>query len=131
MKTLSALAFAAFMATSTAQAQSSPGDVTEVTEGLIAVGMAVELSDKCDGVSARTLRGINFLFGLKGLLEDAGFSDAQIDAYIDDRAEKDRLEGIARGRLADLGVVTGDSGTYCTVARAQIAQGTQIGRLLR
>ena len=128
---LKILALTVSLAAGTAQAQSYPGDVTEVTEGLIAVGMAVELSDKCDGVSARRLRGINLLFGLKNTLQSAGFSDAQIDAYIDDRAEKDRLEGIARGRLADLGVNTSDPASYCAVARAQMAQGTQVGQLLR
>ena len=131
MKTLIPFATAALMSAGTAQAQSSPGDVTEVTEGLIAVGMALELSDKCDSVSARRIRGVNFLFSLKDKLEEAGFSDAAIDAYIDNDAEQDRLEAIARQRLADLGVVTSNGATYCTVARAQIAQGTQVGRLLR
>lgn len=126
-----ALAFAAVLAATGAQAQSFPGDIEEVTEGLIAVGMAVELSDRCDSVSARRLRGINFLFGLKSTLEEAGFSNAEIDAYIDNRAEKNRLEGIARDRLAALGVVPGQQSTYCSVARGQIAQGTQVGQLLR
>ena len=131
MTPLKILALSATLMAGTAQAQSSPGDIPEVTEGLIAVGMAVELSDRCDGVSARRLRGLNFLFGLKDRLEAAGFSDAQIDAYIDDRAEKARLEGIARDRLVDLGVNTSDPRSYCTVARAQISQGTQVGQLLR
>ena len=132
MKTLKPLGLAmALMAGTAAQAQSSPGEVTVVTEGLIAAGMAIELGDKCDSVSVRYLRGLNFLQGLKRTLSDAGFSDAEIDAYIDNDAEKDRLEAIARARLADLGVVTTQAATYCTVANGQIAQGTQVGRLLR
>jgi len=130
MKTIATLLFAAALSAGSAQAQ-SPSDVTEVTEGLIAVGMAIELSDKCDDVSARRLRGVNFLFSLRDVLKDEGFTNAQIDAYVDDRAEKDRLEAIARARLAELGVSTSDSSSYCTVARAQMAQGTQVGQLLR
>jgi len=112
-------------------AQSALKDVTRVTEGLIAVGMAVELSDECGSLKPRTLRGINFLRSLENHAKDLGFSQSQIDDYVDSRDEKKRLEAIARGRLADLGVVEGQENTYCSVGRAQMAQGTQVGRLLR
>jgi hypothetical protein len=122
--TLSAAVLGAVMATS---AMANPGDVTRVTEGIIAAGMAVELDDNCGDVSVRMLRGLNFLQGLKSALRDEGYSNAEID----DDGDKDRLEAIARQRLSDLGVRTNDPASYCTVARGQIDQDTQIGRLLR
>jgi len=131
MKTLASVVFGIALATSDAQAQSSPSDVTAVTEGLIAAGMAIELGDFCDDVSVRMVRGLGFLQGLKRDLSDHGFSDEEIDAFIDDDAEKDRLEDIARGRLTDLGVVPGEPSTYCRVARGQMDQGTRVGWLLR
>ena len=103
----------------------------EITEGLIAVGMALELSDRCDGLSARTLRGVFYLNGLKNAARSAGYPDAQIDAFVDDRAERTRLEGIARDRLAALGATQGDADSYCRVGRDQIAAGSQVGRLLK
>lgn len=112
-------------------ATANPANVERVTEGLIAAGMAIELGDNCDDVSVRMLRGLNFLQGLKSHLQDLGYSNSEIDAYIDNRSEKARLETIARQRLNSLGVRTDDGSTYCTVARAQIAQGTSVGRLLR
>ena len=114
-----------------APASANPANVERVTEGLIAAGIAVELGDQCGSVSVRRLRGINFLFGLKRHLEDLGYSNAEIDAYIDNRTEKASLETIAQQRLNALGARSGDEETYCTVARTQIAQDTQIGRLLR
>lgn len=128
---LCAATLSASLSSGPARAQSSPADVTAVTEGLIAAGIAIELGDVCGDISVRMLRGLNFLNGLKGLLKDAGFSDREIDAYIDDRAEKDRLEGIARQRLVSMGAVPGDAASHCRVARDQIAQDTQVGRLLR
>ena len=122
---------AALGMTLAAPAAANPANVTAVTEGLIMTGMAYELSEKCGDVSARMIRGLNYLMSLKRHLEDLGYSDAEIDAFIDDDAEKDRLEAIARQRLVDLGVRTDDPATYCTVARAQMAQDTQVGRLLR
>jgi len=105
--------------------------VTRITEGLIATGMAYELSEKCSSLNARTLRGINFLFSLRQHAQELGYSDAEIEAYTDNRAEQDRLEAIARERLAALGVREGDEASYCRVGRDQIAQGSQVGRLLR
>lgn len=131
MKLIFSFILGATFMTSNAQAQTWPGDVSRVTEGLIAAGMAIELDDFCDDVSVRLLHGLNFLQGLKRHLRDLGFSNEQIDSYIDDDQEKDRLEAIARGRLGDLGVDTSNRASYCTVAKGQIAQDTQVGRLLR
>ncbi|MCF2872122.1 DUF5333 domain-containing protein [Octadecabacter sp. G9-8] len=126
--TLSAAILGAFFAV---PAVANPANVTFVTEGIINAGMAVELDDNCNEVSVRMIRGLNFLQGLKSHLRNLGYSNADIDAFIDNDAEKDRLEAIARQRLSDLGVVVGDASTYCAVARGQIAQDTQIGQLLR
>ena len=106
-------------------------DVTSVRDGIIAVGMAYEIGDKCGSIEARYLRGLGYLNELKATAASLGYSDAEIDAYIDDGAEKDRLEGVARQQLADLGAVPGDEASYCAVGAAQIAAGTAVGQLLR
>ncbi|MEM9787607.1 MAG: DUF5333 domain-containing protein [Pseudomonadota bacterium] len=106
-------------------------DVQRVRDGIIHVGMAYEISEKCSSIRARTWRGINFLQSLKNHAEQLGYTDAQIEAYINDDAEKDRLEAIARGELARLGIVEGNEATYCSVGRSQIAANTRVGWLLR
>lgn len=131
MKTTLALVLGLALAATSALANPPLRDVTRITEGLIATGMAYELSEKCSSLNARTLRGINFLFSLRQHAQELGYSDAEIEAYTDNRAEQDRLEAIARERLAALGVREGDEASYCRVGRDQIAQGSQVGRLLR
>ena len=106
-------------------------DEAEIRDALLVVGMAYEISRKCDSIDARTLTGIRTLLNLKSRARELGYSSDEIDTYIDDKAEKKRLEGIARGQLAQLGVVADDPETYCTVGRDQIAKGTGVGRLLR
>lgn len=106
-------------------------DVATVRDGIIAVGMAYEIGDKCGSIEARYLRGLGFLNQIKADAAQLGYSDAEIDAYIGDDAEKDRLEGLARQQLADLGAVVGDEASFCAVGEAQIAAGTQVGQLLR
>lgn len=125
------IAIAATAGAGSASAQSALKDEAEVRDGIIYVGMAYEISQKCDDISARTWRGITFLQSLKRTASDLGYSDAEIDAYVNDRDEKRRLEGVARQMLADLGVVPDEPATYCAVGREQIASNTRVGWLLR
>jgi len=60
-----------------------------------------------------------------------GFSNAEISAYTDDRQEKDRLEAIARERLAAMGATPGDVASHCAVGKAEMAKASAIGTLLR
>ncbi len=106
-------------------------DVDHVRDGIISVGIAIEIGDKCGSIEARYLRGVSFLNGLKDHAAGLGYSDAEIEAYVDDDAEKDRLEAVARQRLADLGAVVGDEASYCAVGQSQIAADTPVGQLLR
>lgn len=106
-------------------------DVEHVREGIIDVGIAYEISERCDDLRPRIFAGLGFLNGLKDHARGLGYSNAEIDAYINDGAEKKRLEGIARERLAAMGATPGDAASHCTVGRAEIAAGSRIGSLLR
>ncbi len=114
-----------------ATAQSALKDEARVRDGIVQVGMAYEISEKCSSLSARTFRGISYLQELKRYAQQRGYSDAQIDAYIDNKSEQRRLEAIARQQLALLGVVEGQEATYCAAGRDQIARDTRVGWLLR
>ncbi|KQI68512.1 hypothetical protein AN189_09350 [Loktanella sp. 3ANDIMAR09] len=130
MRNLMIAAIAATGLTGPATAQGL-ADEAEITNGLLVVGMAYEISRQCDDIDARTFQGIRTLLNLKSRARDLGYSSDEVDAYIDDDAQKDRLEAIARRQLVQLGAVTGDPDSYCTVGRDQIAKGSGVGRLLR
>lgn len=106
-------------------------DVAVVRDGIIAVGIAYEIGNECGAIEARYLRGLGLLNDLKAHAAGLGYTDAEIDAYINDDAEKDALEAAARAQLAALGAVPGDEASYCAVGVTQIAAGTQVGQLLR
>ena len=106
-------------------------DVEYVREGIITAGMAIEIGDICPNVSVRLIRGYSFLNGLKAHARSLGYTNDEIDAYTGDDAEEERLKVVARARLADMGAVSGQPETYCTVGRTEIAAGSQLGRLLR
>ncbi|MCK0094910.1 DUF5333 domain-containing protein [Yoonia sp. F2084L] len=112
-------------------AQTALKDVAKVRDGIIYVGMAYEISEECGSINARLFRGINYLQSLRSHARDLGYSEAEIEAYINDDAEKDRLEAIARQQLALIGVVEGNEATYCAAGRAQMDANTRVGWLLR
>ena len=106
------------------------GQVESVTEGLIQTAIAYEIGKVCDGIEGRRLAGIAFLWSLESEARRLGYSRQEIEAFIDDGEEKDRLEAIARERLRGMGAVEGEWDTYCAVGRGEIAKGSQIGKLL-
>lgn len=106
------------------------GRVERITEGLIDTAIAYEIDRRCDSLEGRRLAGLAFLWSLEAHARSLGFSRAEIEAYIDNREEKARLEAIARERLRNMGAVEGEWESYCAVGRAEIARGSQIGRLL-
>lgn len=106
-------------------------EVERVREGIITAGMVLAIAHECPELEVRQLRGIAFLNGLRAHAERLGYTRAEIEAYLDDSAEEARLTRIALDRLAAMGAVEGDPDGVCAAGRAQIAAGTQIGRLLR
>jgi hypothetical protein len=131
MNPIPALALGLTLAATPLAAKPPLSEVPFITEGLIDTGIAYEISEVCDDIHARTLRGLGFLLSLERHALDIGYSRDEVDAYIDNKQEAERLEAIARARLADMGAVVGQPETYCDVGRREIAAGSQIGRLLR
>ncbi|WP_246849361.1 DUF5333 domain-containing protein [Rubellimicrobium arenae] len=114
-----------------AQGRPALGQVESITEGLIDTAIAYEIGERCDGIDGKKLQGLAFLLSLRAEARRLGYSAREIDAFIDDDAEKDRLEAIARQRLRDMGAVEGEWETYCDVGRTEIAKASRIGRLLQ
>jgi len=106
-------------------------DVEYISEGLISTAIAYEIGDKCSSIDARLVAGVNFLWSLREHAAQLGYTDDEIDAFVDSKDEQRRLEAIARSRLRQMGAVEGEWDTYCTVGATEIAGNTTIGQLLR
>ncbi|MCO6382475.1 DUF5333 domain-containing protein [Oceanicola sp. 502str15] len=118
------------MGFSGAAAAKSLADSKAVNSGLISVGIALEIAEKCPDISTRTIKGYGFLNALKRQARSEGFSDDEIDAYVDDKAQKERLIGKARAYMRSKGA-DGSAASYCKLGREEIAAGTQAGGLMR
>ena len=113
-----------------AQGRPPLAEVEAITEGLIETAIAYEIDQVCEALEGRRLQGIALLWSLHSEARRLGYPQDEIQDFVDDDEEKDRLEAVARERLRDLGAVEGEAETYCAVGRAEIAKDSQIGRLL-
>lgn len=106
-------------------------EVAQIRDGILTVGIADMIRKNCDTISPRIFRAIAYMRGLESTAKSLGYSQSEIDAYLDDSAEKQRLLGIARAHIQKTGGDLSDKASYCRAGLLEIEQGSQIGRLLR
>ncbi|MFW8637165.1 DUF5333 domain-containing protein [Cribrihabitans pelagius] len=112
-------------------AKPSLRDVREIEDPLFAVAIAKEVADHCGSLAPRYFRGLGELRRLKARANALGYSDAEIRAYIEADAEKDRMRAKGEKLLAQNGVEYGEPETFCAYGRAEIEKNSAIGVLLR
>lgn len=105
-------------------------DVKVIDEGLFTVGLANEIRRNCPTISARVFYALGVLRNLKRQARSLGYTDAQIDAHVDSDEEKDRLRARGKEYMAERGLKPDEDG-FCALGNAEIAQGTDVGALLR
>lgn len=106
-------------------------DVPAIDDALLDLGIADRIRKNCPDISARMLTAIGYLYGLKDKARDLGYSDAEIEAYVDSDAEKARMKARGAAFFKARGVDTSDPQSYCALGRAEIQKSSRIGSLLK
>jgi hypothetical protein len=119
------------MIATTGVAKPALRDVSAVDDALLAVGLADEIRKQCPNISARYIKALRFVTGLRDKARNMGYSDAEIDAYRKSDAEKARLKAEGTAYLSANGVTVGNQQSYCALGRAEIKKSSQIGALLK
>jgi hypothetical protein len=123
--------FAASLALSTPASAAGLKDETKINEGLLAVGIADEIRNRCGSISARTFTALGFLNSLKRDARAKGYSSDEINRYTKSKTEKAKMRKRGEAYLAQNGASTSDAASMCRLGRAEIAKRSQIGVLLR
>lgn len=95
------------------------------------LGVADTIRKQCDQISPRLIRAMNYIRNLEAYARGLGYDDEQIDALLDNDAEKAKLKTRIDRDLAKRGASPQTPEGYCTVGREEIAKGSQVGQLLR
>ena len=106
-------------------------DVPAIDDALLDLGIADLVRKNCPDISARMLTAITYLYRLKDKARDLGYSDAEIEAYVDSDAEKTRMRARGAAFFQARGVDTSDPQSYCALGRAEIQKSSRIGSLLK
>ena len=102
-----------------------------INEQLIAAAGGDLIRNNCPAISARMLVVLGKMSDLKSYAEGKGYTEAEVKVFLKDKDQKARVKGAATAYLASQGAVDGDSESYCKVGRAEIANGTLLGSLIR
>ena len=131
MQMIPALALSASIVTTSAAALPPLREVSEIDDNMLWVALAIEISDRCDGIAPRTLRGLSYLWQLRARATELGYSDAAIEAYVDSKAEKARMRERGRAYVRAQGLNPENDRDLCKLGRREIKQGSQIGAFLK
>ncbi|MFD1883869.1 DUF5333 domain-containing protein [Paracoccus pacificus] len=101
-----------------------------VNDRLISARAADRIRRECPSIDARIIYAYSQARALKRYAEKQGYSGRQIDAFLDDKAEKKRIYGIADSWLTQQGAKKGDPESFCRVGRQEIARNSIVGSLL-
>jgi hypothetical protein len=104
---------------------------TQVTEGLVLVAIGRRIVKGCDVIEPNRMRAFFFANGLKLRARDLGYTDGQISAFLDDEAEKTRIDAMSDAWLKSRRTHKTDAPGLCRVGAEEIARGSQLGRMLR
>lgn len=107
------------------------GEDAELRDGLTLVAAGNYLRRNCDAVTPRIFRALSYAQKLHNRGRALGYSDAEIEAFLDDEDEKDKVKARAKAYLEARGVDFDEPETFCTVALAEIQDGTGVGWFLK
>ncbi len=102
-----------------------------VVGSLLAAAIGDRVRRECPSISPRILRVLSAAQALKAYARRQGYSEAQIEAFIDSDADKKRIEAHAERWLREAGAVKGDPQSYCAVGLKEIERESLTGSLLR
>lgn len=106
-------------------------EVPAIDDALFDLGIADKIRKNCPTISARMLRAVRYVYNLEQKARDLGYTEAEIEAYTDSDAEKDRMRARATSFFAERGVDTSDPQSYCALGLEEIQKSSRIGSLLR
>lgn len=114
-----------------ALAKPSLRDVSVVEGGLFTISVADKIRRECGSISGRIFKARGKLKAMYAKAREMGYSEAEIEQYVNADAEKKRMRAKRDAYLRTQGVVKSDPATYCAAGRAEIGKSSQIGALLK
>ena len=98
----------------------------DINNGLLAVAAADKIRRECDSISARFWRARSYLNGLKDMASQRGYTEHEIDTYINDDAEQDKMRVKRNAYFKSKGASNLDPDSLCVLGRDETRKNSQI-----
>ncbi|KIN61402.1 hypothetical protein Z945_2394 [Sulfitobacter noctilucae] len=131
MKTLVAAVLGAAILATPVMAKTPLREVAAIDDALFDLGIADIVRKNCPTIAPRMFKAIGYVRNLERQARDLGYTEAEIEAYTDSDAEKNRLRRKAATFFQARGVDTSDPQSYCVLGMEEIQKSSRIGSLLR
>ena len=112
-------------------ARAGLADEQDINAGLLAISVADKIRRECSQVSGRFLTGRNYATQLKRLASQRGYSDEEIEAYVNDSVEKAKMRERRNAYFTSKGASNLDAASLCRLGRDEIKNRSLIGSFLK
>ena len=129
--TIAAMCLGILALPSTAEAGSGLAQEADINEGLVMMAAADKIRRECGTIGGRMLKAQRFANTLKDVARARGYSDSEIDAYLDSKAERAKVRAQRNVYFQSQGASNLDPASLCVLGHAEIARNSQIGHLLK
>ncbi|MFY9211680.1 MAG: DUF5333 domain-containing protein [Aestuariivita sp.] len=116
---------------SAAAAKPSLRDVPAINDGLFHVAVANVIRKGCSSIDARFFKAISTLREIKSQAIALGYTQQEIDAFVESDVEKDRMRARGAKLFQARGVDPNNPDDLCRMGREEIAKNSPVGVLLK
>src|SRR6056297_103474 len=114
-----------------AAAQSGLPAEKDINDHLLVVAVADKIRRECNSISARFFTARSYLNDVKDMAEKRGYSETEIEAYIENDQEKAKMRAKRNAYFKARGASNLDPASLCTLGQDEIRKQSQIGLLLK
>ena len=119
------------LATAPAFAQQAPlSQEKYINDRLIAARDADRIRRECPSYGARMVYAWGQARALKRYALDKGYSEAQIDSFLDSKEDKKRIYAVGEDYLKRKGAKKGDAQSFCAIGQQEFASKSYIATFL-
>ncbi|MEI4260439.1 DUF5333 domain-containing protein [Roseovarius sp. D0-M9] len=112
-------------------ARADLGAEKDINAGLLAIAAADKIRRECGDISGKFWAARSYVNQLKGMAQKRGYTDAQIDAYVNDDAEQAKMRERRNAYFKSKGASNLDAASLCRLGQDEIKNRSRIGSFLK
>lgn len=101
-----------------------------INDRLIAARIADRIRRECPSYNARMVYAFNQARALKRYAQSKGYTNQQIDTFLDSKEDKRRIYGVAEDYLRRKGARAGNAESFCAVGREEFKNNSYVATFL-